>query len=107
MLDSTFCPDSISLFYFEDFKKKSANFKVLKDTVKQAVIIDTPEMSWIAIGKRINFILYLSIDDQDTISLHLEEKNENCCTFFSFEHFMINGFTPVNDPEFYAYEILK
>ncbi len=99
--------DSISIYYFDDSEsKKYIDFEIYTDTLQEKTMIESHEIGWKSAEGIKTYYLYLNSVETDTITLNVEERNDDCCTFFEFVNFEINGNKPVEDTD-YFYNYLK
>jgi hypothetical protein len=99
--------DSILIYYFDGNSKKLVDVEVYSDSVKETSVIVSNEISWISSGGEKTFFVYLNNFDTDTIYLDVREANDDCCTYFEWLCFEINGNIVEPDNTNYWYNYLK
>ncbi|MFO7655856.1 MAG: hypothetical protein R6W78_02210 [Bacteroidales bacterium] len=107
LLDNeVYCPDSISLCYFENEIEKDITLEFAINQYDEKLIY-TNQLGWIAIKGITGFYLRLGHLDTDTMYLDISEMSDKCCTWFETRHFLINSKAPQYDQNTYAYLIEK
>jgi hypothetical protein len=83
--------DSIELFFYENGNRKLLEHEIYIDSVNSKAILICYEISWKSANGIKDFYLCLGDNDIDSINLDVERKSNDCCTYFEWKAFKING----------------
>lgn len=99
--------DTIAIYFFDGSKKKHLELEVFTDSIQEISIIGSTEIGWTSSGGAKTFYLYLSAHEIDTIFLDVREASNDCCTYFEWLSFEINGNVVEQDKDNYWYNYFK
>ncbi len=83
--------DSIEFYYFQNNEKEIMEHEMYIDSVNLKVILTCHELGWLSGDGIKDFYLYLGNNDVDTIFLDVEYGHTECCTYYQWLDFTING----------------
>ncbi|MGQ8336632.1 hypothetical protein ACUNWD_08785 [Sunxiuqinia sp. A32] len=100
-------PDSIEFYYYQNNSKVTLEHETHLDSTNSRAIIVCWEISWMSPNGIKDFYLYLGNSDTDTLQLDIEERTNDCCTYFEWLDFKINENQMEIDPNDYLYNLRK
>lgn len=107
LFNGTYQADSIRIVYLTPDGEQSVEYQLYTDSVLQRSLIVSYQISWESAFGFKEFLLHLNSSETDTIYLNVEEKHTECCTYFEWVNFEINGTEPDFDIENYFYVLSK
>jgi len=99
--------DSIEIFYYENDKKTTLDFVTILDSINSTAIFTCYDVCWKSPQGFKDFYLYLGNNDIDTIFLDIEERHSECCTYYEWKDFTINGVPVAKDTIHSVYDYKK
>ena len=107
IFNHTYSPDTIMFYCYLNGFKVALEQGIYLDSSTSRVIIYTSDPSWKSPTGIKDFYLYLGNNDTDTIFLDVEEKHNECCTYYDWKEFKINGNTMEIDTNLHVYVLKK
>lgn len=95
--NGTYSVDSLLLYYKALDTIQIVDHEVLIDSSNSKAIFISHQISWESAAGFKEFFLHLNENEVDTIYLNVEEYHSECCTYFNWNNFEINGDQPIID----------
>ena len=98
--------DSLQLYYYNNTERNDLVLEVHENYYGEKIILANL-LGWIASENNHEFYLYLNHNDTDTICLEIARYNDECCTWYQTNLFVINTTYPEYDWDEHVYVIRK
>lgn len=105
--NGTYHQDSIQIKYYIPDGEQIVEYQVYTDSVMEQSVLVSYQISWESSAGFKEFFMYLDSTTTDTLYLNVEEKHSECCTYFEWVNFEINGAEPEFDLDNFYYILEK